>query len=101
MTRDVHPGRGGNPVAIPGTGLGALATGAAREEVLMEEHKELENRIEEAAGTRRRAAEFLGGGRRESSGTRPERTRSGSRRWVTSLRPRPDLRRFTRAFPVL
>ena len=67
----------------------------------MEEHKELEKLVEEAAGTRRRAAEFLGGGRQASPGTRQERTRTGSRRWVTSLRPKPDLRRFTRAFPVL
>ncbi len=70
-------------------------------EVMVEEHKELENPVEEAAGTRRRAAGILVEPQRMAQATRQERTRSGSCRWVTPLRPRPDLRRFTRGFPVL
>ncbi len=75
--------------------------GGQGKEVLMEEHKELENLVEEAAGTRRRAADVLVVPQRISRATRQERTRSGNCRWVTPLRPRPDLRRFTRGFPVL
>lgn len=75
------------------------------EEVKMEEqHKEFEKLVDEALGlrTRRRpAAEIMVVPQRSSGGTRQEGTRSGGRRWVTSLRPRLDLRRFTRGFPVL
>lgn len=70
----------------------------------MEEHKELEKLIDEALGipTRRRpAAEIMVVPQRSSGRTRQEGTRTGGRRWVTSLRPKPDLRRFTRGFPVL
>ncbi len=75
--------------------------GGQGKEVLMEEPKEVEKLLDEAAGTRRRAAEILVEPQRMPRATRQERTRSGACRWVTPLRPRPDLRRFTRAFPVI
>ncbi len=67
----------------------------------MEEHKELDKNLEEAAGTRRRAAEIMVVPQRVSRGTRQEKTRGGSTRWVTALTPRPDFRRFTRGIPVI
>lgn len=67
----------------------------------MEEHKELDKLADEGAATRRRAAEIMVAPQRTTTRTRQERTRNGSRRWVTLLRPRPDLRRFTTGFPVL
>lgn len=69
-----------------------------------EQHKEFEKLVDEALGvrTRRRpAAEIMVEPPRSSGRTRQEGTRTGGRRWVTPLRPKPDLRRFTRGFPVL
>ncbi len=67
----------------------------------MEEHKELDKILEEVPGTRRRAAEIMVVPQRRAPGTRQEQTPAGTTRWVTTLKPGPDFRRFTRGIPVL
>lgn len=67
----------------------------------MEKPNEFEILAEELPRPRRKAAEIMVVPQASSGTTRAERLRTGARRWVTSRKAKPDLRRFTRALPML